>query len=553
MSATIARIIGGAGTGKTTELLRIMQETLERGVRDPLQVGFVSFTRAARREAAERAAAQFGVRTQELEEAGWFRTLHSICYKMLGVASKELITGNAESRRWLEDALQEPIEDSRDATEDQFAELVFSAGTKATAALRLWDAARNRLEPFEDAWRRVAEVDDGTPDLEYCRGIVERYEQAKRLDSRLDFVDMLGRFAGYKFWFEGPDHTDPDGDVPALPVWFFDEQQDTSALLDAVCRRLITAPQVKWVYVVGDPYQSIYQWAGADARHFMAWEVAKQRVLPKSYRCPPEIHDLGEEILRGCTDYWDRGIAAADHDGTVESRPYKSGVADEVDPRQSWLLLARSNWHAKRIAKTLDKRNIPWLPTKGGGSWNAPVRNAGLICLLALERGEPIDGEQWQHALKLVPSTHQGTRLLESGTKKRFTELGDDAGQEHPWVMLGRLEELGGTPALVGLIQSGQWRTLTDSAESFTDAIDTWGEDVVLNPQVKVGTIHSVKGAEADNVVVLTSTSRQVHNGRQTDEGEDAERRVWYVAATRARKRLIIAKERTRYAMEVEV
>ena len=43
---TIARLIGGAGTGKTTELMRILDGVLQQGI-DPLQVGFVSFTKAA--------------------------------------------------------------------------------------------------------------------------------------------------------------------------------------------------------------------------------------------------------------------------------------------------------------------------------------------------------------------------------------------------------------------------------------------------------------------------------------------------------------------------
>lgn len=46
-------LIGSAGSGKTTELLRLMEEVCTRGDYGPNQIGFVSFTRAARAENCE--------------------------------------------------------------------------------------------------------------------------------------------------------------------------------------------------------------------------------------------------------------------------------------------------------------------------------------------------------------------------------------------------------------------------------------------------------------------------------------------------------------------
>ena len=55
MAVVIARLIGGAGTGKTTELLSVMDGALERLGGDPLRLGFASMTRAAREEATHHA------------------------------------------------------------------------------------------------------------------------------------------------------------------------------------------------------------------------------------------------------------------------------------------------------------------------------------------------------------------------------------------------------------------------------------------------------------------------------------------------------------------
>ena len=294
----IAQIIGGAGTGKTTELLRLMELNLQI-YHDPLQIGFVSFTRAARQVATNRASAQFGLPQGELERVGWFRTLHSVCYRVLGIG-KELLTDNAESHRWAEQALGQKV---GPASAD-FSELVFEDQSDADIALRLWSTACARLAPLRAVWDEATRTDDRVPPYIWGKKLIERYEQAKRLDGRPDFTDLLARVAGYRLDVDGPERCTPEGELPELPVWFFDEQQDTSALLDAVCHRLIEPADN--VYVVGDPFQNIYEWAGSDSKHFLAWPVAesKRKIMPKSYRCPRPILALGERILRRCCLCW---------------------------------------------------------------------------------------------------------------------------------------------------------------------------------------------------------------------------------------------------------
>jgi superfamily I DNA/RNA helicase len=58
-----------------------------------------------------------------------------------------------------------------------------------------------------------------------------------------------------------------------------------------------------------------------------------------------------------------------------------------------------------------------------------------------------------------------------------------------------------------------------------------------------VGTIHSVKGAEADNVALLTTTSRRVQQSDEDTEQHDEECRIAYVAVTRAKRNLWIINE----------
>ena len=64
------------------------------------------------------------------------------------------------------------------------------------------------------------------------------------------------------------------------------------------------------------------------------------------------------------------------------------------------------------------------------------------------------------------------------------------------------------------------------------------GEMLSKRPRVRLSTIHAAKGGEADHVVLLREMARRTY--REMDANPDAERRVWYVAATRARSKLTL-------------
>jgi len=66
---------------------------------------------------------------------------------------------------------------------------------------------------------------------------------------------------------------------------------------------------------------------------------------------------------------------------------------------------------------------------------------------------------------------------------------------------------------------------------------------LVAQPKVKVGTVHSVKGAEADNVGYLTTTSQKVAAGAEDAQQHDEECRIAYVAVTRAKRNLYVINE----------
>jgi superfamily I DNA/RNA helicase len=519
-----ARLVGGAGTGKTTELLGIMEKALEV-IHDPLKLGLASFTRAARAEAAGRAAAAWGVEEETLTKQGWFRTVHSTVYRCLNVQGGQMLTGKQADIDWLSEAMGVRLGTELD---DELGVQRHVGDPVVAASLDCWAKARATLRPLKDICREESVTN---PDANYDAAVrhVKRYETAKRLHDRMDFTDILTVFSGIVASPEdGFGRCEPRGELPAVSAWLFDEQQDASPLLDAACRRLVSAESVRWCYVVGDPFQAIYGFAGSTSDCFMAWDVSKERTMPKSWRCPRPILELGERCLRRMRrGYWDRKIAPADHEGSVASLDSIEDAIGRVDPREDWLLIARTNYQATRLAAAMHEAGKP---VRWTSQASEPSRRAlGLKGLWSLEKGTPITGGEWQAALELLPQRRAGgDEMLTRGTKTKWKS--GEMAKQWDWLPPSDLPKVGATEALVSMIASGAWAALVDRGGDWRREAERWGSELAATPRCRVGTIHSVKGAEADNVALLN----RMH---------DEECRVAYVAVTRTRRNLCVIDE----------
>lgn len=542
----IARLIGGAGTGKTTELLRIMDGALEQLNHDPTRLGFASFTRAARGEAVTRAASAWGVQESLLSKDGWFRTVHSTAMRCCGISSKQLVTDTEQDVKWLSESLGVKIGTQYD---EDSGVVRYVGDPTVSAALNCWSLCRASLMPLDEVVRRVRRIDDNAPDYAAVVRIAERYETSKNIDDRVDFTDLLMRFAGIGVSpTEGPYKKTPEGSLPDVAAWLFDEQQDASPLLDAACKRLVSAPSVRWCYVVGDPFQAIYGFAGSSADCFLGWPVEKEKTMPKSWRCPKPVAELGERCLRRLTrGYFDRGIQPADHEGSVTENSSIEEVISKINPKDSWLLIARTNFQASRLyaAMARDGKPVRWAKANDGPT----VRDAGMEALYALEQGKPITGYQWHRAIELIPSVDKEKRkFLSRGAKTRWK----DEAEQKKWdfIFPNELLQAGATEDLVKKIASRDWVSLVDYGLEWRTRAEKWGCELASSPKVRVGTIHSVKGAEADNVAVLTTTSGKVAAGQSDAAQRDEECRIAYVAVTRTRRNLhVINESRPGYPM----
>jgi superfamily I DNA/RNA helicase len=298
---------------------------------------------------------------------------------------------------------------------------------------------------------------------------------------------------------------------------------------------------VQWCYVVGDPFQAIYGFAGSSADCFMAWPAEKEKIMPKSWRCPKAVLELGERCLRRMfRGYFDRGIAPADHSGSVQEVPSIDDIVNMVDPSGDWLLIARTNFQATRLFASMIQAGKPakWTTAPSG----LTNRNSGLAALYRLEKGEPITGAQWARALDLLPQREKdGNAVVTRGTKSKWKKA-EEAGQ---WDLIfpNELDKVGATEYLVKAIQTGDWVGLVDHGRPWRESAMKHGVELSCEPRVRVGTIHSVKGAEAENVALLTTTSQRVQIGSEDAAQHDEECRIAYVGVTRAKKNLYVVNE----------
>lgn len=535
----IALLIGGAGTGKTTELLRIMEAALSKLGGNPLRLGFASFTRAARAEAVARASAAWNVPSSMLDGEGWFRTIHSTAKRCLAIEQGQLIGNSSRDCEWISNALGVKVSTSidEDTGQQKF------VGGQEGAALTCWQLARNTLQPLDEVVRRMRRLDDELPEYAAVVRISERYESAKRIEDRLDFCDLLLRFTGYRVSpLHGVGSVEPEGELPHVSAWIFDEQQDASPLLDAACKRLVSADSVQWVYAAGDPFQSIFGFAGSSSECFLGWPANKQRTMPKSYRCPAPILALGERCLRRMhRGYFDRGIAPADHDGRLHDCAMDLPV-NLARPDEDWLFIARTNYEASRIFATLHTAGKPakWVKQQDG----VTARGQGLAALYALEKGKHISGGEWSRAVELLPTSDKTKApILDRGVKSGWAKKHAD---DWDVIFPDDLPSVGATERLIEKIRTGQWCGLVDRGEEWRRHAERWGSDLASNSRIRVGTIHSVKGLEADNVALLTTIGKRVEQGMEDADQHDEEHRIAYVGVTRSRRNLYVVNESRR-------
>lgn len=484
MSTTL--ILGGPGSGKTTRLLSAIEAALARGI-PPARLAFVAFTNAAADEARERACKRFNLEPKELP---YFRTLHSLCFRELGLRRTDIVT--EEHLRELGDLTGELF--TGDSTTEGPA-----AGLNGDPLLTLDHYARATRTSLRRAW------EDHGGQIEWYRLLrfTTAYHQYKRDRDLLDFTDLLDHYVS------------SDLRPIGLEEAVIDEAQDFTMLQWAVADRAFA--NVPHLWIGGDDDQAIHAWAGAAEEHFLDLPYERE-ILPLSHRLPSAIFDLSQGVVKRVGRRFAKPSRAGRVGGSVEW----VGSPDEIDlSTGTWLLLARTKAQLAQLVELARSRGVVYRH-KSEISVN-PKHVTAIMAHEKLRAGGRVEGPDAAIALQAA-----GIRR-EISDEETYTaaELGYDASPI--W-----------HDALIRI-------PLGD--REYYLACMRRGEKLTRTPRVRIETIHGAKGAEAENTLLMTDLTYRTQRGYELDP--DSEARVFYVGLTRAAERLVLVAPQSAYGYPI--
>lgn len=515
----IEKIIGPPGTGKTATLIGRVETELSNGVA-PERLGYYSFTKAAARVAQQRAIVAFPFYSKD--SFSHFRTLHSEAFSQLQWSRDEVMAGKnlgGFSKAFGYEFSQANLE-AKDTDEYEVKEAVLKVLGDYLMFFTSWRT--NLMLEFEQAYRAFWELyRDSLPDG-WSMGVVrlfeERYRGYKEEKGLLDFNDMLIRVL-------------EEGLAPDLDVLIFDEAQDSSPLQYKVLDFWLQG--VKRHYIGGDPDQCIFQWMGTDPSILNDRYCDKLTFLDQSYRVPIAVHHLATEIIHTTIGYKPRPVLG-------EVREVSLG---EVLNRfvslngHSAFILVRNLYLLEDLINELYQWGIPFENLRGPAPFRGKTATK-IVIARKLFRGELISAEDLWLFISKIPQK----RYFLRGVKAKVRVLAKE--QPLSSVGLGEIKKdclrafLDDPIGALGLLPRNQ--------AYFKRVIEKYGESVLLEkPRVTIGTIHSVKGMEADWVAICPDMSKKTWLGWQRLPEE--EKRVWYVAVTRAKEGVLLLHPESEY------
>jgi len=477
----VSIILGPPGTGKTTTLLRIVEDALNRGV-PPERIAYLAFTRKAAYEAQERAMAQFGF---DEDRFPYFRTLHSLAFKELGLQRDEVMT----DLHYRKIGKAMGIEFKGIYDEQIGLHTGFGLGDKCS---RVDSLARVGLRSLDEQWRY-----SNTSDLNYhaVRQYSESLKKYKEDSGLLDFTDMLAKY---------------NSPLP-VDICIIDEAQDLSSLQ---YRMAIKASSLaEEIYIAGDDDQAIFGWAGADVTKFLSLKGDKH-TLPQSFRIPRKVHKLAFKILSRIQNRYAKPWSPRTDNGQV------AYVSDEqqIDFSKlgTWMLLSRSRYLMTRFEKSLRQQGYAY--NKDGKSSLESDETEAITSWERLRKGEPLSVTDAKNISQFLPNEP----TLEN-------------------LPMYFVNDLGLTTEHLNFNWMDILKRINAEEREYLRSCLRNGEKFKAKPRITISTIHQSKGGEADHVALLTDMGKLSWEQSHTDE----ENRVWYVAVTRAKESLHLVAPRT--------
>ena len=500
MSVRPEIILGPPGTGKTTTLLGMVEEELANGTH-PSRMAYLSFTRRAAEEAVTRACTKFsGMKKTDFP---YFRTLHSLCFKVMGLSSSGILEGKKLEEFGV--VVGHKIT-GRFSLEDG---TIFGF-EKGDRLLFMENLARVRGIPLRDIY------DEDDDDLSFHE--VQRFSDAlaayKSDMGVIDFTDMLVQFVDSNIMVD-------------IDVLFVDEAQDLSLLQWKVVQKLAT--NVRRLVIAGDDDQAIYRWAGADVDSLITMD-GDVTVLNQSWRVPKSVQKVADTVVNRISMRRPKVWKPRDDEGVVRYHASEDSI-DLSGP--DILVLARNRYLLREFENTI--RSQGYLYEMQGARSIKPSTLEAVITWERLRNGRT--GVTAGQCRKMYEFMSVGKGFARG--HKLLPKLDKDEED----ITLEILHHRGGLIIDHSLLWFDALDKVTHSEVAYIRAALRRKENLHAPPRIRLSTIHGMKGGEANEVILLTDMAARTMN--EARKNPDDEARVWYVAVTRARQMLHIIAPKT--------
>ena len=499
--ADVMKVWGPPGTGKTTRLMQLLTQELERGVPSE-RIAFLCHTNAAADVVAERAG--------EGVDKRWFRTIHSACVRRLGIP-RESIVDAVDYAEFSRKTGMRIISERADGLLEDGA---FYIANNYGPVLRAYDLARLTGRTLEDV---VANMPPHSTLVSARRvHFIRAWEAYKSAHGLFDFTDMLLKYEA--------------SDVGPLPcdVVFLDEAQDLSQAQWNVFEKMTL--DAKRVYLAGDDDQAIYGFMGGSEWGFLDHACHREEVLSHSYRVPKLIGERATRVIQRVQRRKEKAVEWQSGTGDIHrlnlsasNLPWRAWAAQ----KKSVLVLARHRKDARAFSHDLTGVGVPH--ALGAFSLHN-CAEAKIVRDFALaRRGSPLP---WRRMAKLLSEggeQGEAERVRAAGASDR-TLVVEPTKVRFPW-------DADEWPRLFARSREKLLRIRAVEVLIRQQGLEVIGSD----PHVAVMTMHASKGREADITVLITDCNETVRKNLNAP----TEIRLAYVALTRAKEKCLILSPRT--------
>lgn len=353
-------LLAGAGSGKTKTLTHRIAYLIEKGV-SPYNILAVTFTNKAAKEMRERVAGLLNENHENRSFMPYMGTFHSICVRILrqdgeniGIPRNFVIFDESDRQSAVKQAMRQLMIDDK-----QF---------KPSAISNMLSSAKNELISAQQ-YAGTATL----PAQKVAAQVFPLYERTLQEAGALDFDDLIGRTVAMLSHHE-----------ELRQKWstqfqyiMIDEYQDTNNAQYKLIKLLTNKDQN--LCVVGDDWQSIYSWRGADFRNILNFEKDYPNAvvikLEENYRSTKNILDAAHAVIakneqRSEKELWTKAgpgspvqivqVQSDAHEGESIVNKIKTNVAMKVRSYSDFAVLYRTNAQSRSLEEMFLRYGVPY-------------------------------------------------------------------------------------------------------------------------------------------------------------------------------------------------